>query len=98
MQKELCQCGSCESIFYLPVNERNEDCPFCYSSNWVYGYIDDVPKQYPLKIKKLIAKFLKFIGIKPYFSTGIDEKLTGGYGELDENGYFEYPLDVKEGE
>lgn len=33
-------------------------------------------------------------GEKPTYSTGICGKLTCGYGELDCNGYWEFPLDV----
>lgn len=31
-------------------------------------------------------------GEKPFYSTGICESLTCGYGKLDEYGYFEFPL------
>lgn len=31
-------------------------------------------------------------GQDPNFSTGVCGELTAGYGELDEYGYFEYPL------
>lgn len=30
----------------------------------------------------------------PYFSTGICESITAGFGECDEYGYFQYPLVV----
>ena len=40
----------------------------------------------------IIALFLKFIGIKPKYSTDIVGNLTCGYGEIDWNGYFQYPL------
>lgn len=43
-------------------------------------------------MKKAIARVLKFIGIKPCFSTGICGNYTCGYGKLDSNGYWEYPL------
>lgn len=33
-------------------------------------------------------------GKKPTFSTGICGSITAGYGTLDQNGYFEYPLVV----
>jgi hypothetical protein len=33
-------------------------------------------------------------GEKPAYSTGICGELTCGYGELDCNGYWEFPLDV----
>ena len=33
-------------------------------------------------------------GEKPTYSTGICGELTCGYGELDSNGYWEFPLDV----
>jgi len=43
-------------------------------------------------MKKIIAKILKFLRFKPYYSTGIDGEKTSGYGRLDGNGYWEYPL------
>jgi hypothetical protein len=33
-------------------------------------------------------------GEKPTYSYGICENITAGYGELDYNGYWAYPLDV----
>ena len=48
------------------------------------------------KIKEFIAKLLYFIGIKPCYSTGICGSSTCGYGKLDRNGYWEYPLYLKE--
>ncbi|CAM0067906.1 hypothetical protein VPHK406_0270 [Vibrio phage K406] len=35
-------------------------------------------------------------GKLPTYSTGICGSLTAGYGRLDELGYWEYPLNVKE--
>ena len=44
-------------------------------------------------MKRLIAKLLKWLGIKPFYSTGIaNAEMTCGYGKLDFNGYWEYPL------
>jgi len=34
------QCGSCEKIFKKFKDNRRE-CPYCFSGNWVYGYIDE---------------------------------------------------------
>lgn len=31
-------------------------------------------------------------GIRPGFSVGICGSITAGYGELDENGYWQFPL------
>ena len=39
------------------------------------------------------AKWLKSLGFKPSVSTGIHGYLTYGYGELDSNGFWQYPLD-----
>jgi len=43
-------------------------------------------------MKRLIAKLLYFLKFKPYYSTGIGGGETCGYGKLDNNGYWEYPL------
>ena len=37
-------------------------------------------------------------GYEPNYSTGICECLTCGFGELDDYGYFEYPVSVHETE
>ena len=47
------------------------------------------------KFNKFIAKLLKFLGFKPNFSTGIHGGITSGYGELDHNGFWKFPLKVK---
>jgi len=44
------------------------------------------------KYREGIAKFLRFIGKKPTASTGIGGFPTLGYGELDDNGFWRYPL------
>ncbi len=41
---------------------------------------------------QIIARELKKLGVKPHVSTGIHGYLTYGYGELDEYGFWEYPL------
>ena len=46
-------------------------------------------------IKRIIAEGLHFFGFKPSYSTGIDGGKTCGYGILDNNGYWEYPLKTK---
>lgn len=43
-------------------------------------------------IQHLIALVLKCLGFKPNYSTGIHNKETCGYGKLDSNGFFKYPL------
>lgn len=35
-------------------------------------------------------------GVKPDFSTGICGSTTAGYGHLDQNGYFQFPLQVNQ--
>ena len=45
------------------------------------------PTQNELHALKMFAE-----GKKPAFSTGICESLTCGYGKLDDNGYWEFPL------
>lgn len=44
------------------------------------------------KDSHLLAKVLFRLGVKPGYSTGICGSLTSGYGKLDDNGYWEYPL------
>lgn len=36
------QCGSCEKVFKKFKDKR--ECPYCFSGNWVYGYIDEDEK------------------------------------------------------
>ncbi len=43
-------------------------------------------------IKGIIARILKVSGCKPSVSTGIHGYITYGYGDLDEFGFWEYPL------
>jgi hypothetical protein len=43
-----------------------------------------------------MAKVFHAMGIKYGISMGIDDKITRGYGELDENGFWEYPLYLPE--
>jgi hypothetical protein len=43
-------------------------------------------------MKEKIAKVLYFFGFKPTYSQGLHGGTTCGYGTLDPNGYFEYPL------
>ena len=43
-------------------------------------------------MKHMIAKLLKILGFKPYYSTGICGNKTYGYGKLSDIGYWEYPL------
>lgn len=35
-------------------------------------------------------------GVVPTYSTGICESTTAGYGKLDDNGYWEFPLYVNQ--
>ena len=43
-----------------------------------------------------IAKCLQTAGYKPRYSTGIHGRITSGFGELDFNGFFQYPLPDRE--
>jgi hypothetical protein len=43
-----------------------------------------------------IAKFLHLIKVPYGVSTGICGSTTYGYGELDNNGYWQYPLYLRE--
>ena len=43
-------------------------------------------------MKHFIAILLKKLGFRPYYSTGIHDKETCGYGKLDTNGFWEFPL------
>ena len=47
-------------------------------------------------MKILIAKILYKIGRKPHVSTFVDEEtITMGYGKLDFDGLFQFPLPLK---
>jgi len=48
----------------------------------------------PLAMREAIAKFLFAAGRKPGHSTSIADTPTSGYGELDDYGFWEYPLDA----
>jgi len=36
--KKIKQCGTCEKVF---KKLKNNECPFCKSGNWIYGFLDD---------------------------------------------------------
>jgi hypothetical protein len=44
--------------------------------------------------KGTVADLLNWIGVKPGVSTGVCGGITYGYGNLDDLGYWEYPLKV----
>lgn len=46
-------------------------------------------------MRKYSAIILKLLRFKPYYSHDIAGDLTCGYGQLDDLGYFEYPLKIK---
>ena len=48
----------------------------------------------PLPMRAAIADFLFAAGRKPGHSTSIADTPTSGYGELDDYGFWEYPLDA----
>ena len=48
----------------------------------------------PIAMREAIAKFLFAAGRKPGHSTSIAGARTAGYGELDDYGLWEYPLDA----
>ena len=48
----------------------------------------------PIAMREVIAKFLFAAGRKPGHSTSIAGAETSGYGELDDYGFWEYPLDA----
>jgi len=47
-----------------------------------------------LPMRAAIADFLFAAGRKPGHSTSIADTPTSGYGELDDYGFWEYPLDA----
>lgn len=47
----------------------------------------------PYEVRQDIASFLLAAGRRPMCSTGLGDEITRGYGCLDANGYWEYPLD-----
>lgn len=46
----------------------------------------------PITERKFIAWYMQKVGIKPSASTGIHGYITYGYGLLDHNGFWQYPL------
>lgn len=46
----------------------------------------------PLEVREAIAAFLFAVGRRPLHSTSIAGTETSGYGELDDYGFWEYPL------
>jgi len=46
----------------------------------------------PIESRELYALALQYLGVKSSCSTGIHDFITRGYGLLDENGFFQYPL------
>lgn len=43
--------------------------------------------------RKIIAKILSNVGIRPTYSHNIAGELTCGYGKLDDYGFWQFPLD-----
>ena len=66
MKKDLRikQCCSCEKVFKKFKKEKERVCPYCFSGNWVYGYIDE-PERRGEKMK-LTQKQKKHRKICPY--------------------------------
>jgi hypothetical protein len=48
----------------------------------------------PLSVRRDIALFLLTAGCKPCFSTSIADTPTAGFGDLDEYGFWEYPIEI----
>lgn len=48
-----------------------------------------------VSVNRIIARVLYMTGKIPHYSTGIHGGLTKGYGELDEYGFYQYPLPLK---
>ena len=46
----------------------------------------------PIEARKQKALEMKAAGITPFCSTGIHDCITYGYGMLDGNGFWQYPL------
>lgn len=44
------------------------------------------------RLNETIAVFLYYIGIKPTATTDIADELSLGYGELDDNGFWQYQI------
>jgi hypothetical protein len=47
------------------------------------------------KVQEFVGWCLYRLGVKPKYSQGICGNLTSGYGELSENGYWQYPTPRK---
>lgn len=46
----------------------------------------------PLDVRHEMALFFQAAGVRPTWSTNIGDELNAGYGRLDPNGFWEYPL------
>lgn len=54
----------------------------------------EIEESYSLAACEAIRRYKS--GERPMFSTGIDERLTYGYGGLDSNGFWEFPIPYEE--
>jgi hypothetical protein len=68
---------------------------------WFADPIDEIERELfapepdnpiPEAVRHELACFMKAAGACPWYSTGIGGEITSGYGRLDFNGYWEYPL------
>lgn len=55
--------------------------------------VEETVPEYSEDQKEAIRRFKA--GEKPYYSSGIDESITCGYGDLDDYGFWEFPLPDK---
>lgn len=46
----------------------------------------------PLDVRHEMAQFFQAAGVRPMWTTNIGDELNAGYGRLDGNGFWEYPL------
>lgn len=69
--------------------------PSNHDNQYITGVIDEIKGHVNFK-NILTAEQRHKLGEPCGYSTGIDDSTTAGYGELDEFGFFEYPLVVNQ--
>ncbi len=79
------ECKYCNDMFAREVEDfqHERECPL---------YVQRHYKIFVNNRNEIIAQYLKGLGHRPSWSTGIHEGYTCGYGYIDELGYWEYPL------
>ena len=62
-----------------------------YRFRVAFNWKDDA-RRAKFSLFKFVAKTLKFVGVKPTWTTNIEGQLTCGYGKCDNNGFWQFEL------